>query len=41
VSAYTVSAGAGGKVIDALSVPVIRTLVFRAILAGCAKALAG
>jgi hypothetical protein len=39
VSTYTVPARAGGKVIEVIGLPLIRSLTFRAILAGCAKAL--
>ena len=39
VSGYTLPARAGGKVIEVITLPLIRTLTFRAILAGCAKAL--
>ena len=39
VSAYTLPARSGGKVIEVLTAPLIRWLTFRAILAGCAKAL--
>jgi hypothetical protein len=38
VSAYTLPARAGGKVIEVVTSPLIRSLTFRAILAGCAKA---
>ena len=33
------SGSRGGKVIEVLTAPLIRSLAFRAILAGCAKAL--
>jgi len=39
VSDYTLPARAGGKVVELLTLPLIRLLTFRAILAGCAKAL--
>jgi hypothetical protein len=39
VSGYTLPARSGGKVIEVLTAPLIRWLTFRAILAGCAKAL--
>jgi hypothetical protein len=39
VSDYTLPARAGGKVVEVLTAPLIRALAFRAILAGCAKAL--
>jgi Polyketide cyclase / dehydrase and lipid transport len=39
VSGYTLTARAGGKVVELLTLPLIRLLTFRAILAGCAKAL--
>jgi hypothetical protein len=39
VSGYTLPARAGGKVVELLTLPLIRLLTFRAILAGCAKAL--
>ncbi len=39
VSTYTLPARAGGKVIEVVTLPLIRSLMFRAILAGCAKAL--
>ena len=38
-SGYTVPARAGGKAIEVITLPLIRSLTFRAILAGCAKAL--
>jgi uncharacterized protein YndB with AHSA1/START domain len=38
VSTYTVPARGGGKVIEVVTLPLIRS-TFRAILAGCAKAL--
>ena len=39
VSGYTVSARGRGKVMDVITLPLIRSLIFRAILAGCAKTL--
>jgi hypothetical protein len=39
VSSYTIPARGGGKVLEILSAPLMRSLAFRAILAGCAKAL--
>jgi hypothetical protein len=39
VSGYTVPARGGGKVMDVVTLPLIRSLIFRAVLAGCAKAL--
>jgi uncharacterized protein YndB with AHSA1/START domain len=39
VSGYTIPVRRGGKVLEVLSAPLIRTLAFRAILTGCAKAL--
>jgi hypothetical protein len=39
VSGYTIPARGGGKVLEVLSAPLMRSLAFRAILAGCAKAL--
>jgi uncharacterized protein YndB with AHSA1/START domain len=39
VSGYTVPARGGGKVMEVVTLPLIRSLIFRAILAGCAKAL--
>jgi polyketide cyclase/dehydrase/lipid transport protein len=39
VSGYTLPARAGDKVIDVVTLLLIRSLTFRAILAGCAKAL--
>jgi hypothetical protein len=39
VSGYTLPARAGGKLIEVVTLPLIRSLTFRAILAGCAKAL--
>jgi hypothetical protein len=38
VSTYTVPVRGGGKVMEAVSPPLFRS-TFRAILAGCAKAL--
>lgn len=40
VSGYTLPARGGGQVIEVLTAPLIRSLTFRAILAGCARALA-
>jgi uncharacterized protein YndB with AHSA1/START domain len=39
VSGYTLPARGGGKVIEVITLPLVRSLTFRAILAGCAKAL--
>jgi uncharacterized protein YndB with AHSA1/START domain len=39
VSGYTLPARAGGKVVEIVTLPLIRSLTFRAILTGCAKAL--
>jgi hypothetical protein len=39
VSGYAVPARGGGKVMELVTVPLIRSLIFRAVLAGCAKAL--
>jgi uncharacterized protein YndB with AHSA1/START domain len=39
VSGYTIPARWGGKVVEVLTAPLIRTFAFRAILTGCAKAL--
>ncbi len=39
LSTYTLSARGGGKVVEVLTAPLMRALAFRAILAGCAKAL--
>jgi hypothetical protein len=39
VSTYTLPARAGGKVIEVVTLPLIRWLTFRAILAGCANVL--
>jgi hypothetical protein len=39
VSGYTVPDRGGGKVMEVVTLPLIRSLIFRAILAGCAKAL--
>jgi hypothetical protein len=39
VSDYTIPARGGGKVVEVLTAPLIRSLAFRAILTGCAKAL--
>ena len=39
VSGYTLPARGGGKVIDVITLPLVRSLTFRAILASCAKAL--
>src|SRR5205823_4779204 len=39
VSGYTLPARAGGKVVEVVTLPLVRSLTFRAILAGCAKAL--
>jgi hypothetical protein len=39
VSGYTLPVRGGGKVIDVITLPLVRSLTFRAILAGCAKAL--
>jgi hypothetical protein len=39
VSGYTVPARGGGKVMEVITLPVMRSLVFRAVVAGCAKAL--
>jgi hypothetical protein len=39
VSGYTVPARGGGKVRELITLPVMRSLVFRAVVAGCAKAL--
>ena len=39
MSGYALPARAGGKVIEVVTLPLIRSLTFRAILAGCAKAL--
>jgi hypothetical protein len=39
VSGYTLSFRGGGKVVEVLTAPLIRTLAFSAILTGCAKAL--
>jgi ABC-type multidrug transport system fused ATPase/permease subunit len=39
VSGYTLPARGGGTVIEVVTLPLIRSLTFRAILAGCAKAL--
>jgi hypothetical protein len=41
VSGYTVPARGGGKVMEIITLPVMRSLVFRAVLAGCTKALEG
>jgi hypothetical protein len=38
-SGYMVPARGGGKVLEILTAPLIRSLTFRAILASCAKAL--
>jgi uncharacterized protein YndB with AHSA1/START domain len=38
VSDYTIPARGGGKVLEVLTAPLICSLAFRAILAGCAKA---
>jgi uncharacterized protein YndB with AHSA1/START domain len=39
VSGYTLPARSGGKVMEVVTLPLMRSLTFRAILAGCAKAL--
>lgn len=39
VRSFPVSGRAGGKVLEVLTLPLIRSLAFRKILAGCAKAL--
>lgn len=39
VSDYTIPARGGGKVVEVLTAPLIRSFAFRAILIGCAKAL--
>jgi uncharacterized protein YndB with AHSA1/START domain len=39
VSDYTIPARGGGKVVEVLTGPLIRSFAFRAILTGCAKAL--
>jgi uncharacterized protein YndB with AHSA1/START domain len=39
VSGYTLPVRAGGQVMEVVTLPLIRSLAFRAILAGCAKAL--
>jgi len=39
VSDYTIPARAGGKVLEILTAPLLRSLAFRAILAGCAEEL--
>jgi Polyketide cyclase / dehydrase and lipid transport len=39
VSGYSLPARAGGKLIEVLTLPLIRSLTFRTILVGCAKAL--
>jgi len=39
VSTYTLPTRSGGKVIEVLTAPLIRSLTFRAILTGCARAL--
>jgi len=39
VSGYTVPVRGGGKVMEVATAPLIRSLIFRAVLAGCAKAL--
>jgi uncharacterized protein YndB with AHSA1/START domain len=39
VSGYKIPLRGGGKVLEILSAPLMRSLAFRAILAGCAKAL--
>jgi Polyketide cyclase / dehydrase and lipid transport len=39
VSGYTVPARGGGKVVEVLTAPLIRSLILGAVLAGCAKAL--
>jgi uncharacterized protein YndB with AHSA1/START domain len=39
VSTYALPVRAGGKVMEVVTLPLIRSLTFRAILAGCAKAL--
>ena len=39
VSGYKIPARGGGKVLEVLTAPLMRSLVFRKILAGCAKAL--
>jgi Polyketide cyclase / dehydrase and lipid transport len=39
VSGYTVPARGGGKVMDVVTLPLIRSLISSAVLAGCAKAL--
>lgn len=38
-SHYTLPPRGGGKVVEVLTAPLIRSLAFRSILAGCAKAL--
>ena len=38
-SAYTIPARGGGKVLEILSAPLMRSFAFRAILNGCARAL--
>ena len=40
VSGYTLPARGGGKVVELVTLQLVRSLLFRAILAGCAKALA-
>jgi uncharacterized protein YndB with AHSA1/START domain len=40
VSDYAIPARGGGKVVEVLTAPLIRSFAFRAILTGCAKALA-
>jgi hypothetical protein len=39
VSSYAIPARGGGKVVEVVTGPLIRAFAFRAILAGCAKAL--
>jgi uncharacterized protein YndB with AHSA1/START domain len=39
VSDYTIPARGGGKVVEVITAPLIRSFAFRAILNGCAKAL--
>ena len=39
VSGYTLPARAGGNVVEVVTLPLIRSLTFRAILTGCAMAL--
>ncbi|OBK76621.1 polyketide cyclase [Mycobacterium sp. 1164985.4] len=39
ISGYTIPARGGGKVLEVLTAPLMRSLVFRKILASCAEAL--